>query len=210
MLRGKKGCGCLGGAFAGGCGCFTVAVIVFFSLLAGFGIWVSQRTYTNKDTGKINTLSKEICTYELPSDFMPVFGLDFGIVRAAVFATREKERPALLVLMDTTIAGLEPAVLNQSFELIATEMGIKNARIKRVIMSDRQIVHFYGTNTIERFVNTVYFEQDGLEMTWHQGIFKQGDRSIYACFIEVEQNEERAGTFFDTLKPAGAQTGKVP
>ena len=50
MLRGKKGCGCLGGAFAGGCGCFTVAVIVFFSLLAGFGIWVSQRTYTNKDT----------------------------------------------------------------------------------------------------------------------------------------------------------------
>jgi hypothetical protein len=196
----KRGCGYCGGFFAGGCGCLLVTVILAAVIVFSVSAWTMSRIYEG-NTPEVAALSKSICTHTVPKGFTLVGGVDLLFARGVLYNSRNKKQPAMLVLMDTPMEGMNASLMNQVFELLATRYLLKQGRIQRVTMSDKQTFQLYGTNTIDRFTNTVYLKEEDVQMTWHQGIFIQGDRTVYICFVELGTDAIRANAFFDSIGP---------
>jgi len=194
----KRGCGCIGSFLAGGCGCMVVMVLVMVVLVFGFSAWAASRIYEGNSVEATN-LSDSICEHEVPEGFTLMGGIDIEVARAVIYRTEDSKQPAMIVLMDTTMEGLNASLMNQIFELTATQYLMKQGRIHRIEMSDKKTFHLSGTNTIDRFANTVYLEDSIPDMTWYQGIFTHGERTVYICFVELGATDERANAFYDTI-----------
>ena len=194
----KSGCGCISSFLAGGCGCLVVIVLAMAVLVFGFTAWSASRIYEG-NSPENTKFAKSICEHEVPEGFTFLAGIDIVVVRAVAYRSLDKEQPAMIVLMDTSLEGLTASLLNQVFELITTQYFMKQGRIHQITMSDKQTFHLSGTNTIDRFANTVFLEDSIPDMTWYQGIFTHAGRTVYICFVELSASDERANGFYETI-----------
>jgi len=198
----KRGCGCITGFFAGGCGCLLVMVLVMVVLVFGFSAWAASRVYEGGTAEAVN-LSKNICEHKAPEGFTLLGGLDIEMARAVAYKSQDKKQPAMIVIMDTPLKGLNASLINQIFEMFTTQYLMKHGKIKQVKMSDKKTFHLSGTNTIDRFSSTIYIENSTPDMSWYQGIFTHNERTVYICFVELGASDKRANEFYETILPPG-------
>jgi hypothetical protein len=74
-------------------------------------------------------------------------------------------------------------------------------------MRKSQSVQFYGTNTMQRFEQSVYLEDKGVRMMLYGGMFGHSNRTVLVYFLLAgdANRAAQAQTFFTTIKPAGSQ-----
>jgi len=178
----KKGCACLGGA-GGCCGIIVIIILVMIvSTIAG-GVWVKNRTYVNQPK-EINKLSRDICEYKLPDEYVPAFGMDYGFVRAAAFVKKADsgdQNAVTVVFLDTSLTNFAD-FFDESAERVVVSTGDGNEMTVKTIDFGS---FTNGDTKISCQEKLIYIEENDTSVTVYKGTFPKDDRIVMAWYMAV-------------------------